>query len=188
MPSPEHHADYTAFADTMTKSEIYEQLLDAVAALVDNQPNWVANCANTASLLYHAFHSMGGPAQGVNWAGFYVLNKRHAAESPQQLILGPFMGKVACQTIDFGRGVCGIAAQTRETQCVANVNEFPGHIACDGDTKSEIVVPILLADGCCVGVIDIDCTQLACFDGEDVASLNKLAQILSRACDWSALL
>lgn len=119
-----------------------------------------SNTANTASLLWHALHSLPSPSNQVNWAGFYVLDPSVTG----QLILGPFMGKVgsltlppalrlrrltngygqvACQTIKFGRGVCGAASQQAKTQLVPNVEEFPGHIACDGDSKSEIVVPIV---------------------------------------------
>jgi len=98
-----------------------------------------SNTANTASLLWHAFHSLPSPSNHANWAGFYVLDKTVA----NQLILGPFHGKVACQTIAFARGVCGAAAASGETQLVPDVEQFPGHIACDGDSKSEIVVPII---------------------------------------------
>lgn len=98
-----------------------------------------SNLANTASLLWHALHALPSPSNQVNWAGFYVLDQK----KPRQLILGPFHGKVACQTIAFGRGVCGAAAQTGETQLVPDVDKFPGHIACDSASKSEIVVPII---------------------------------------------
>ena len=98
-----------------------------------------SNLANAASLLWHALHALPRPSNQTNWAGFYVLD----SSKPDQLILGPFQGKVACQTIAFGRGVCGKAAQTGETQLVPDVELFPGHIACDGDSRSEIVVPIV---------------------------------------------
>ena len=98
-----------------------------------------SNFANTASLLWHALHAIPSPSDKVNWAGFYVVD----TSKQQQLILGPFHGKVACQTIAFGRGVCGKAAVEGKTQLVPNVDAFPGHIACDGDSKSEIVVPIV---------------------------------------------
>ena len=98
-----------------------------------------SNTANAASLLWHALHALPSPSNQANWAGFYVLD----ASSPKQLILGPFQGKVACQTIAFGRGVCGAAAASKQTQLVPDVEKFPGHIACDGDSRSEIVVPIL---------------------------------------------
>lgn len=106
-----------------------------------------------------------------------------------QLILGPFQGKVACQTIDFGRGVCGTAAASRTTQLVADVEEFPGHIACDGDSRSEIVVPILAdRDGSgtkkVVAIIDVDCAALNGFDERDKKYLEELAALLSESCDW----
>jgi L-methionine (R)-S-oxide reductase len=101
-----------------------------------------------------------------------------------QLILGPFQGKVACQTIPFGRGVCGAAAQTKETQLVKNVDEFPGHIACDGDSKSEIVVPILDGSGQLAAIIDIDCAELDGFDEVDRKWLEDLAALLAKSCDW----
>lgn len=117
--------------------------------------------------------------------GFYVLDK--SSQLPQ-LILGPFQGKVACQTIAFGRGVCGTAAQTQTTQLVKDVDEFPGHIACDGDSKSEIVVPVLVdqQDGTkkVVAIIDIDCAVLNGFDKVDQQNLEKLAAMLSHSCNW----
>ena len=138
-----------------------------------------SNLANTASLLYHAYHSLPGASKHVNWAGFYVLDLLN----PGQLILGPFMGKVACQTIAFGKGVCGTAAEKRVPVLVADVEQFPGHIACDSDSKSEIVVPIL-KDGETVAIIDIDCGVLEGFDEIDQKELVKFAEILSKACDW----
>lgn len=111
-----------------------------------------------------------------------------SADKPR-LILGPFQGKVACQTIDFGRGVCGAAAQSEETQLVHDVDTFPGHIACDGDSKSEIVVPILVEQPSTgakklVGIIDIDCAVLNGFDEVDKENLEKLAALLAKSCDW----
>lgn len=97
-----------------------------------------SNTANAASLIWHALHALPSPSNQVNWAGFYVTDPT----TTDQLILGPFQGKVACQTIAFGKGVCGAAAASQKTQLVPDVEEFPGHIACDGDSKSEIVVPI----------------------------------------------
>jgi L-methionine (R)-S-oxide reductase len=119
-----------------------------------------------------------------NALGFYVLDK--SSEEPQ-LILGPFQGKVACQTIQFGRGVCGTAAQTGTTQLVRDVEAFPGHIACDGDSKSEIVVPIVAdQDGQekVVAIIDIDCAVLNGFDDVDQKNLEDLAALLGKSCDW----
>lgn len=120
----------------------------------------------------------------TNKIGFYVLDK--SSEEPQ-LILGPFQGKVACQTIQFGRGVCGTAAQTGTTQLIEDVEAFPGHIACDGDSKSEIVVPIVaVQDGQdkVVAIIDIDCAVLNGFDDVDRKNLEQLATLLAKSCDW----
>ena len=116
--------------------------------------------------------------------GFYTLDPSSPAD---QLILGPFQGKVACQTIRFGRGVCGTAAATQETQLVADVDEFPGHIACDSESKSEIVVPIIVeteAGKKVVAIIDIDCAVVKGFDEVDARYLGELAELLSRSCDW----
>ena len=124
---------------------------------------------------------MPSPSRDVNWAGFYVEDRSSAAP---QLVLGPFQGKVACQTILFGKGVCGTAAQTQRTQLVDDVEAFPGHIACDGDSRSEVVVPILGPDGRTVAIIDVDCTELKGFDEVDRRFLEKLGEVLSRSCDW----
>ena len=105
------------------------------------------------------------------------------SSAPNQLILGPFNGKVACQTIAFGRGVCGTAASANLTQLVPDVEEFPGHIACDGASQSEIVVPILV-DGKTVAIIDIDCAAKNGFDDIDRKYLEELARLLNRSCDW----
>ena len=107
-------------------------------SLAERQRNWVCNTANASSLLWHMFRSLRAPSSAVNWAGFYVLDKNDAG----QLILGPFHGKVACQTIRLGKGVCGAAAQEGHTLRVDDVEAFPSHIACDADSRSEIVVPI----------------------------------------------
>lgn len=119
--------------------------------------------------------------RSYNIAGFYVRDT--TAEKPQ-LILGPFQGKVACQTILFGKGVCGTAAETQKTQLVRDVEAFPGHIACDGDSKSEIVVPILGMDHQTVAIIDVDCAELGGFDELDQRFLEDLAALLGRSCDW----
>jgi L-methionine (R)-S-oxide reductase len=95
--------------------------------------------------LYHAYHSLPSPSSAVNWAGFYVIDSKN----PKQLILGPFNGQVACQTIAIGRGVCGTAVSKKVTQLVEDVERFPGHIACDGASKSEIVVPIIQDGNVC---------------------------------------
>ncbi|KAF5559875.1 Free methionine-R-sulfoxide reductase [Fusarium napiforme] len=180
------HADASNFADGITKEDAYEQVLWQAEGLITDQRNWFnSNLSNAASLLWHAYKSLGSPSKDVNWAGFYVLDK--SSQDPQ-LILGPFQGKVACQTIKFGKGVCGAAAATQETQLVRDVEEFPGHIACDGDSKSEIVVPIVVTqeDGSkkLVAIIDIDCAELNGFDEVDKVHLEQLAALLAKSCDW----
>lgn len=122
-------------------------------------------------------------------SGFYVLD---SSSSSPQLILGPFQGKVACQTIRFGRGVCGTAAETQATQLVNDVEKFPGHIACDGDSKSEIVVPIVVenqetGEKKTVAIIDVDCAELNGFDDVDKTNLEALARLLAKSCDWTRL-
>ncbi|OAQ82858.1 GAF domain-containingnucleotide-binding protein [Purpureocillium lilacinum] len=181
------HADASNFADDVTKDDAYEQvLLQTEGLCTGQQRSQVCNLANAASLLWHAYKSLPAPSKDVNWAGFYVLDK---SSSKPQLILGPFQGKVACQTIDFGRGVCGTAASSKQTQLVADVDQFPGHIACDGDSRSEIVVPILAdTDGSgekkVVAIIDVDCASLNGFDELDKKHLEELAELLAKSCDW----
>lgn len=183
------HADASNFAEGVTKEEAYEQVLLQAEGLFDEQRNWVCNLANAASLLWHAYKSLPSPSSQVNWAGFYTLDPQKTAKP--QLILGPFQGKVACQTIVFGRGVCGTAASARATQLVPDVEAFPGHIACDGDSKSEIVVPVIVGDGegegeagRVVAIIDVDCAELNGFDEVDKRYLERLAALLARSCDW----
>ncbi|KXT18905.1 hypothetical protein AC579_3549 [Pseudocercospora musae] len=173
------HADSSNFTEGVSKTAAYDQIIEAAKALFDGQRNWVCNAANTASLIWHALHALPSPSNKVNWAGFYVLDP----SVPDQLILAPFQGKVACQTITFGKGVCGAAAASQKTLLVPDVEKFPGHIACDGDSRSEIVVPIL-KDGKVVAIIDIDCAVESGFDEEDQRKLEELAEILSEGCDW----
>ncbi|KAG7823883.1 hypothetical protein KL909_002620 [Ogataea angusta] len=172
-----HHADYSEFSAQANKKELLQQVVDSYKSLSEGHTNWVCNLANCSSLLWHCYNE--GLSKRVNWAGFYVMDP----ENQDQLILGPFMGKVACQTIKIGRGVCGTAASTQKTQLVSDVEQFPGHIACDGETKSEIVVPIV-ADGRLVGVLDIDCLELNGFDKDDQKYLEFLCQEISETCSW----
>jgi L-methionine (R)-S-oxide reductase len=113
---------------------------------------------------------------------------RDQPEFPNRLLLGPFCGRPACQFIhvspDKGRGVCADAFLQRQTLVISNVNEYPGHIACDGETKSEIVVPLILPDGEKVGVLDLDCLALNGFDGQDKEGLEKIAKLIVDSCDW----
>lgn len=175
MTSHQNHADYSNFNTTL-KDETLQNVIDSYDALSLGTRNWVANLANASSLIWHAYHQLQIP---VNWAGFYVLDQT----ASNQLILGPFQGKVACQTITFGNGVCGAAAASQKTQLVADVTKFPGHIACDGETKSEIVVPIVL-NGKTVGVLDIDCLIYDGFDQQDVRMLEELVQRISSSNEW----
>lgn len=157
----------TAIAAT-SKSEFYASLQRQVEAVLHGERDWVANLAQTSALLMQAM-----PA--LNWAGFYLLRDG-------QLVLGPFQGKVACVRIALGKGVCGTAAAKRETVVVPNVHDFPGHIACDSASNSEIVVP-LLKDGRLLGVLDLDSPELNRFDADDARGLERAAEILLQASD-----
>lgn len=141
----------------------YKALNSALAALVETVPHPIANMANAASLLYNTLPD-------INWAGFYLMENT-------QLVLGPFMGKPACIEIALGRGVCGTAAAENRTQLVYNVHEFPGHIACDSASNSEIVVP-LRKNGAVIGVLDIDSPSIGRFDEADRAGLEAFAKII----------
>lgn len=172
-----HHAEYSAFSSDL-KEETLSLVVDSYKALADSS-FWVLNLANASSLVWHAYHSLNIP---VNWVGFYTYNNQRR----ERLLLGPFQGKVACQTIEVGTGVCGVAAACGETQLVPNVNEFPGHIACDGDTKSEIVIPVNY-NGEVIGVLDIDCLDASAFDEVDRRLLEALAHEISNTNDWAFL-
>ncbi|CEP62780.1 L-methionine (R)-S-oxide reductase LALA0_S06e03664g [Lachancea lanzarotensis] len=172
-----HHADYTEFHG-MAREEILETVLDSYNALAEGQDNWVCNLANASALLWHAYRSL---PLDINWAGFYVSKGSESSE----LILGPFQGKVACQLIKSGTGVCGTSFQSKKTQVVPDVNKFPGHIACDGETKSEIVVPIVDNTGRCLGVIDIDCLEYNGFGKADQECLEKLASAIANTCAFN---
>jgi L-methionine (R)-S-oxide reductase len=140
LTASQPHADAANFSGSLGKPAAYASVLSSLESLVSGQRNWVANTANAASLLWHMFHALPAPSAAVNWSGFYVLDP---SAPSSRLILGPFMGKVACQTIRIGQGVCGAAADgPGQTVLVTDVHDFPGHIACDGDSQSEIVVPI----------------------------------------------
>jgi len=152
----------------LSKAETYGELTSQLGAILEGERNGLANAANTAALLFQAL-------PGLNWAGFYFLQGG-------DLVLGPFQGKVACVRIAMGRGVCGTAAQKRETVVVPDVHLFPGHIACDAASRSEIVVP-LVQDGRLLGVLDVDSPQLARFDQEDSVGLNAAVQLLLKHSD-----
>jgi GAF domain-containing protein len=155
--------DFTA-DPARPKGEFYRELLSAADALTAGESDSVANMANVAALIWQLVPEL-------NWAGFYrAIGK--------ELVLGPFCGKPACIRIPFGQGVCGTAAATGETQLVADVHAFPGHIACDADSRSELVVP-LLREGAVIAVIDLDSPLQGRFDEGDRAGFQALAVLLA---------
>ncbi|WDL91554.1 GAF domain-containing protein [Bacillus sp. HNR-4] len=143
--------------------EQYETVIKQLDALLTGESNVVANLSNASALLNQFLDR-------VNWVGFYVTEGN-------QLVLGPFQGMPACVRIPFGRGVCGVAAETKTTQLVADVHQFPGHIACDSASNSEIVVPII-KDGNVIGVLDIDSPEKSRFDEVDQRYLEKFVETL----------
>lgn len=144
-----------------SKPEQYAQLVAQARALIQGEPDRVANAANLAALVYHALPDL-------NWVGFYFYDGA-------ELVVGPFQGLPACVRIALDKGVCGAAARTRQTQRVADVEAFPGHIACDAASRSELVVP-LVHDGKLVGVFDLDSPRVNRFDEEDQQGLEAIAQ------------
>ena len=147
----------------MDKNETYKLLLAQVKAMVKDETDPVANMANVAALIQEAFHFW--------WTGFYRV-------IGEQLVLGPFQGPVACTRIGFGKGVCGTAWKEKKTIVVEDVEQFPGHIACSSESKSEIVVP-LMKNGEVIGVLDIDSDRLATFDAIDKEWLEQIAEAVS---------
>ncbi len=147
------------------KAETYRQLINAADALTQGEPDAIANMANVSALLWESLPDL-------NWVGFY-------RNIGGELVLGPFQGRLACVRIPFGKGVCGTAAATLEPQCVEDVNAFPGHIACDSASASELVIPIIY-EGRLVGVLDLDSPALARFDNED---LQFCAELVDRIAD-----
>ncbi len=152
------------------KVAFYQELNTQLDHLLAGETDWVANLANAASLL--DLH-----LDNINWAGFYLWRE-------DQLVLGPFMGKPACVRIPLGKGVCGTAAERRETVVVPDVHAFPGHIACDAASRSEIVVPIVVGDRL-LGVLDIDAPIVERFDDEDRVHLEQFVAILNKHIDWN---
>ena len=144
----------------MDKKETYKLLLAQVKAMVKDESDPVANMANVAALIQEAFHFW--------WTGFYRV-------IGEQLVLGPFQGPVACTRIGFGKGVCGTSWKERKTIVVEDVEQFPGHIACSSESKSEIVVP-LMKNNEVIGVLDIDSERLATFDQTDKEWLEQIAE------------
>ncbi|MCG1022032.1 GAF domain-containing protein [Sutcliffiella horikoshii] len=149
-----------------TREENYELVLKQLQALISDEPNFIANLSNASALLNVFLNN-------INWVGFYLTDET----KQDMLVLGPFQGLPACVRIPFGRGVCGTAASTKDTQLVADVHAFPGHIACDAASQSEIVVPMVV-DGKVIGVLDIDSPIKDRFDEVDKDYLEKFVSIL----------
>ncbi|MGX1587288.1 GAF domain-containing protein [Brevundimonas diminuta] len=145
------------------KAERYAEVEAEILAVLDGEPNLTARMATVASMLADAFPTF-------FWTGFYVVD----AAKGDELVVGPYQGTLGCLRIPFGRGVCGASAKTRQTQVVEDVHAFPGHIACDSRSASEIVVPVLDAAGDLIAVLDVDATETAAFDAVDAAALERL--------------
>jgi L-methionine (R)-S-oxide reductase len=154
--------------EATSKAQLWADVLSAADAVTAGESDPVANMANVSAVLFHMLPDL-------NWAGFYRM-------VDGELVLGPFQGKAACIRIALDKGVCGAAARTGETQLAEDVHAFPGHIACDADSRSELVVP-LVVEGRVTGVIDLDSPTPARFDAEDAAGCEALAELIAvRTC------
>ena len=158
-------AESLAFSKTADRSTVYDEIVPQIDSLIAGERDMIANLANVAAVLKEAFNFF--------WVGFYLKKEG-------QLVLGPFQGPLACTRIDFGKGVCGHAYSTAETVIVPNVDEFPGHIACSSDSKSEIVVPIF-RDGKVFGVLDVDSDRLDDFSATDKEGLGRVVGVIERS-------
>ena len=156
----------------LSKAATYAAVAEQLAGLIADERDGLANAANLSALLYESLPDL-------NWAGFYFLRRG-------ELVVGPFQGKVACVRIPIGKGVCGSAARDLTTIVVPDVNAFPGHIACDAASRSEVVVP-LSSGGLLIGVLDLDSPRVGRFDDEDAAGLERIANLLVQGSDWSWL-
>lgn len=154
-----------------SKADQYAALVQQARSLVETERDLIANAANFSALVYHSLDQL-------NWAGFYFFDGT-------ELVVGPFQGKPACVRITLGKGVCGTAAQTRQTQVVRDVHAFPGHIACDAASESEIVVPLVAAEGTLIGVWDVDSPVAARFDDEDAKGMEALCRVFVEHA-WAA--
>jgi GAF domain-containing protein len=154
-------------ASAAGKAAHYADLAEQARGMLAGEPDLIANAANFAALVFHS-------QPDFNWAGFYFYDG-------EELVVGPFQGRPACIRIALGRGVCGTAAQTRQTQLVRDVHEFDGHIACDAASQSEIVVPLVKADGSLLGVWDVDSPSIGRFDDEDRAGMEALCAVFMQS-------
>jgi GAF domain-containing protein len=164
MHDPARPTPWTSVRRAADKDAFYHELAGGLDALLAGEPDGIANAANAAAAIFHALPDL-------NWAGFYFLRDT-------ELVLGPFQGRPACVRIALGQGVCGTAAAQRRSILVPDVEAFPGHIACDTASRSELVVP-LLRDGTLLGVLDLDSPLLARFDEADRAGCELLAQVIA---------
>lgn len=155
------------------KKQMYNFMKMRLTALIGEEPDWLANLSNAAALIWQILDD-------INWSGFYLIKD-------DKLVLAPFQGKPACVNIEVGKGVCGTAASTRSYQLVKNVHDFPGHIACDSASNSEVVIPIIVEDQV-VGVLDLDSPSLNRFDEEDVEGLTKFVEVLIKYVDFESAL
>ncbi|RDB25476.1 Free methionine-R-sulfoxide reductase [Hypsizygus marmoreus] len=202
------HADFSLVPESIkSKGEFWEHVYSQLAPLLEGQRNWISNLANSSALIFNALRSFpahfGNNDKAVNWCGFYIDSQLFpkprgaiapdagVTDGPKRLLLAPFCGKPACQFINIfptPRGVCSGAFIQRQTLLVPDVDQYPGHIACDGETKSEIVIPLIVKreDGKeeAVGVLDLDCLAVGGFDDEDKAGLEKIAKLVVSSCDW----
>jgi GAF domain-containing protein len=158
---------FSAIELTGSKPEQYAQLLEQARALLHGERDRIANAANLSALVHHALPDL-------NWVGFYFFDGN-------ELVVGPFQGLPACVRIPLDKGVCGAAARTRETQRIEDVHAFPGHIACDSASHSELVVPLVAADGTLIGVFDLDSPRRGRFDADDQAGLESIASAFVQA-------
>jgi L-methionine (R)-S-oxide reductase len=154
-----------------TKAEAYARLKTEIESVVAGETSEVARYASAACILAHAF------APRYFWTGFYMVDP----DKPEELVVGPYQGTLGCLRIPFSKGVCGAAARERRTQLVEDVHAFPGHIACDSRTNSEIVTPVFRPDGSLAAVLDVDSEQPAAFDAEDQAGLEAICAVLLTA-------
>lgn len=156
-------------SNSLDKQKLYDDIVSELSAVMDR--DWFTNLANVSAVLMERLPS-------INWVGFYLLEQN-------ELYLGPFQGRAACLRIPLGKGVCGTAAQRREPILVDDVDSFPGHIACDGRSRSEIVIPLLHGHRC-VGVLDVDAPIVSRFDEDDQKGLERVVAVLLTATTWPA--
>jgi len=194
------HADSALIPPSVTdKKEFWALVKVQLAALIEGQTNWVTILANASALVYHSLQSFpshfGSNERAVNWCGFYLTADLFPGSQSTQtgsrvLLLGPFCGKPACQLIkaESGKGVCADAFVNRQILVIPDVDAYPGHIACDGETKSEIVLPLIVKrgeKGIAVGVMDLDCLALKGFNEDDAEGLKQVIALIVQSCDWN---